>query len=223
MRRSATSFLRNLTIACFFRRSRSSRVRVHLIACLLHQTATKSAVGVVEIKQIQVTGQIENAGIWKNSGKAEHRSRTGAGTLASPGNSSLDSQKEMRSGAKGFGSRDERNAAKHSPSFSPGQTEKLNRSPAKEAQNNRFRARLSRKKKEKKTGGEFREQPGLKIPATRQTELAERIPVPFVVELGVEQTVEHLARLPRWSAVPSPALLSAPFSSALLLQLRPRL
>lgn len=124
MRRSATSFLRNLTIACFFRRSRSSRVRVHLIACLLHQTATKSAVGVVEIKQIQVTGQIENAGIWKNSGKAEHRSRTGAGTLASPGNSSLDSQKEMRSGAKGFGSRDERNAAKHSPSFSPGQTEK---------------------------------------------------------------------------------------------------
>jgi hypothetical protein len=131
------------------RSATSSRVRVHLIACLLHQTATKSAVGVVEIKQIQVTGQIENAGIWKNSGKAEHRSRTGAGTLASPGNSSLDSQKEMRSGAKGFGSRDERNAAKHSPSFSPGQTEKLNRSPAKEAQNNRFRARLSRKKEKK--------------------------------------------------------------------------
>ena len=37
MRRSATSFLRNFTIACFFRRSRSSRVRVHLMACLLHQ------------------------------------------------------------------------------------------------------------------------------------------------------------------------------------------
>jgi hypothetical protein len=79
------------------------------------------------------------------------------------------------------------------------------------------------RKKEKKTGGRIREQPGLKIPATRQTEPAGRIPVPFVVELGVEQTVEHLARLPRWSAVPSPALLSAPFSSALLLQLRPRL
>jgi hypothetical protein len=39
--RSATSFLRNLTMACFFRRTRSSRVRVHLIACLLHQTAVK--------------------------------------------------------------------------------------------------------------------------------------------------------------------------------------
>jgi hypothetical protein len=87
------------------------------------------------------------------------------------------------------------------PPFLPGKQKRLNRSPAKEAQNNRFRARVSRKK-EKKTGGRIREQPSLKIPATRQTEPAGRIPVPFVVELGVEQTVEHLARLPRWVGGP---------------------
>jgi hypothetical protein len=60
------------------------------------------------------TGQIENVGIWTNSRKAEHRSRTGPDSLlqkgggkalASPGNSSLNSQMKMRSGAKQFGIR----------------------------------------------------------------------------------------------------------------------
>jgi hypothetical protein len=48
---------------------------------LLHQTTTNSAVRRGNSSNQTNTGQIENVGIWTDSRKAEHRSRTGPDSL----------------------------------------------------------------------------------------------------------------------------------------------